>query len=161
MGTLASLHRQLTREQRFPIGARCTRCGWRHVSALVVAGSNPVMCYQCRAPMTGRPSFEVHHIGGRANGGTGIRVPANLHRLCSDRALDWPPEVASNRGASHALSIAARLLGWSDLLASLADFIDNNPRIRQSAEALALAMMLDDAANDFRQAATKILEEGN
>jgi hypothetical protein len=55
------------------------------------------LCYKCRCRQRGKPVIEQHHLYGRANSPRTIPLPANLHRLVSDRQQDWPQVIDVRR----------------------------------------------------------------
>lgn len=81
---------------RFPPGSACSLCGATHPAVLIL-GSDPLICYGCRVPWDG----EGNHTAGHARGPI-IDSPDNEHRVFSEgerigrwarRGLDVPPET--------------------------------------------------------------------
>jgi hypothetical protein len=71
-----------------PIGARCQDCETEDLTVLVPS-SAPVRCYRDLAAAEGRPTMELHHVGGVPSPIT-VLVDANLHRRLSLlQALTW------------------------------------------------------------------------
>jgi len=86
---------------RFPPGTACSSCGATH-PAVLVAGSDPPICYACSVPW----SREGNHVAGHGRGPV-VEMPANEHRVFSEgerigrwamRGLDVPPETAFGLG---------------------------------------------------------------
>lgn len=86
---------------RFPIGSACSLCGATH-PAVLVAGSDPLICYGSRVPWDG----EGNHAAGHRSGPL-IHLPDNEHRVFSEgerigrwamRGLDVPSETAFGFG---------------------------------------------------------------
>jgi hypothetical protein len=73
------------RKRRLGANARCA-CGEKNPLLLRI-GAAPVRCLECQARNTGRPTSEMHHLGGRPSTLT-ISVPVNVHAVAT--ALQWP-----------------------------------------------------------------------
>src|SRR5712664_819260 len=85
---------------------QCELCGESHASALT--GSTPnIICSECQAKKSERSPIEQHHPAGRNNDEHTIPIPANNHRILSDRQIDWPVDTLRNPNASPLLAAAA------------------------------------------------------
>lgn len=85
---------------------RCRRCGEDRIMLLHRHGAS-VLCYTCISWACGRSGYEQHHIFGRHNDPSTMPVPANLHRLLSERQREWPQETLRNPEAKSHLVLAA------------------------------------------------------
>jgi hypothetical protein len=63
---------------RFGVGSACSLCGATH-PAVLVSGSDPLICYGCRVPW----DDEGNHTAGHAQGSV-IVTPDNEHRVFSE-----------------------------------------------------------------------------
>jgi hypothetical protein len=87
---------------------------------LALSGAFPnLSCYECQAKRQGRTLIEQHHPAGRNNDEFTVPIPANDHRILSDRQIDWPLDTLRNPNASPLRAAAATLRGWLDILAEL------------------------------------------
>jgi hypothetical protein len=76
-----------------------------------------LVCYE-----HGVNAFEDHHLFGRANSPSIVKLPGNLHRVLSDLQTDWPPGVRDNPTGDPLTVQVAMLLGLLDLLFGLLVF---------------------------------------
>jgi hypothetical protein len=111
--------RKEKKEQQIGPNARCRRCGARDVEALLRDG----LCYECAAELSGRSTKEVHHVLGR-DYPDAIRVPANIHRILSDRQLDWGQELSRGDPADPLRWLARLLCFLRDVCALAAEMLD-------------------------------------
>jgi hypothetical protein len=101
---------------------RCKSCGQSKVAALT--GTEPnIICYECQAKNFGRSPIEKHHIAGRSNDSFTVSIPANDHRVLSDRQIDWPLETLRNPNGDPVLKVSATIRGWSDILHEIIEHI--------------------------------------
>lgn len=113
--------RNTRRSQQFPPAGQCYLCGERDHHALV-AGSDPVMCYECKARAEGKSGFERHHLFGRANSAFAVNLPANMHRRLSAMQEEWPEEVLRNPQGDPFMTMDATVFGILDLLKIAIDY---------------------------------------
>jgi hypothetical protein len=106
--------------------SRCT-CGEQN-PAVLIAGSRPKVCFECKSRGDGKNTTEEHHVAGRANSSITISIPLNIHRLLSIDQCDWPQDVLRNPDGSPLLMAAGCILGFIDLTNALL------PRIGDSLE---------------------------
>lgn len=105
-------------QRRVGRDAACS-CGEERPEALLPR-RKPAICYECDAKRHGKSTFEVHHIAGRANDATTLRVPINDHRAeLSIDQYDWPARTLQNPEGSPLLAIAARNRGFIDFVSCL------------------------------------------
>src|SRR6185503_4399985 len=101
---------------------RCKLCGESNLVAL--SGTAPsILCYECQTRDSGKPLIEKHHAAGRHNDPFTIPIPANDHRVLSDRQQDWPAKTLRNPNGSPLLKASATLRGWLDVLRELIEHI--------------------------------------
>jgi hypothetical protein len=116
---------------------QCKLCGESDPAALT--GTTPnIVCYECQTKKSGKSTIEQHHPAGRNNDSFTVPIPANDHRILSDRQQDWPEQTLRNPKGDPLLKIAAtvrgvmdmfielirRTLGWiPEFLEALADFL--------------------------------------
>lgn len=84
--------RDAARQQRIPEDARCAACGFADAVALEVWGER-WRCYACSNLARGKPAEEAHHILPRKVSPVTVNVPANLHRVLSEKQLTIPKEI--------------------------------------------------------------------
>ena len=77
-GLIAAAARRDLRGRLFPVGAACG-CGVTN-PWLLVLGQRPIRCYECFLRQWGRPTVELHHVGGQGSYLV-VRLGANRHRL--------------------------------------------------------------------------------
>jgi hypothetical protein len=65
--------------------------------------------------------MERHHIAGENNNRLTISIPANLHRVLSERQYDWPQRMLENPEGNSLIEIAGMLQGLIDVLDCLID----------------------------------------
>ncbi|MBV8282830.1 MAG: hypothetical protein JO347_12330 [Candidatus Eremiobacteraeota bacterium] len=71
---IAAAKRKSVAARSVGVGNRCTVCGENCPNALI-AGSEPMICHECRRRSEGRSIYDQHHVAGRANHGLTIPVP--------------------------------------------------------------------------------------
>jgi len=69
--------------------SHCSACGATDISIL----QSIVVCAGCRSAIQGNSSIENHHLLGREYSSFSIPIPANLHAILSDKALDHPRNI--------------------------------------------------------------------
>lgn len=121
--TVGRATRQARRQRTLGSDARCTRCGWTHVTALTKSG-DAIVCYECQAAASGKRTSERHHQLGRRTDPATVGIPGNLHRDLSDRQRDWPDAVLRNPERDPLLWLAAAILGFRDHVAWWIDWLD-------------------------------------
>jgi hypothetical protein len=111
--------RRVVASRRVGENARCG-CGEAETFALI-EGREPATCVECDRLKRGESVMDRHHIAGRNNSPLTISIPANLHRLLSERQYDWPQGMLENPDRHALIRIAAMLQGFIDLLDCLVD----------------------------------------
>lgn len=115
---VASAKRKSIAQRRIGIGNQCA-CGENRPAALI-AGSDPMICEECRRHKKGHSRFDQHHVAGRANHALTIPVPANDHiAVLSERQYCWPKVTRENADKSPLLAGAGCIRGLFDSLVYL------------------------------------------
>jgi len=96
----------------------CKLCGESDAAALTGITPN-ITCYECQAKRAGRSPIEKHHPAGHNNDSFTVPIPANDHRILSDRQHDWPEQTLRNSKGDPVLRIAATIRGFMDLILEL------------------------------------------
>lgn len=65
--------------------------------------------------------MDRHHIAGENNSPLTISIPANLHRLLSERQYDWPRRMLENPDGDLLIEVAGMVQGFIDLMDCLLD----------------------------------------
>ncbi len=112
--------RRVIAARRFENGAKCAHCGESRIECLI-AGRNPVICYQCDCIDRGKPDIEYHHLIGRHNSQIGITISANDHRELSFKQYRWPEPVLRNPDKDQLIIAAAIALCAADMLTYFAN----------------------------------------
>jgi hypothetical protein len=60
--------------------------------------------------------MDRHHIAGKNNSPLTISIPANLHRVLSERQYGWPKQMLENPDGDSLIEIAGIVQGFIDLL---------------------------------------------
>jgi hypothetical protein len=108
----ATRHSKLAR--RIGQGRKCVKCGENRHAALI-AGSSPLICFECERRAKGQSIYDKHHVAGRSNHSLTVLIPANDHRAVLNEAqFEWPEETLRNPDGSPLLAIAAWLRGFVD-----------------------------------------------
>src|SRR5882672_4793428 len=91
--------REVRQEKRLKrLGTRkpqCKLCGESDSSALTDGIPN-IICAECQAKKSEKSPIEKHHPAGRNNDSFIVPIPANDHRILSDRQHDWPEHTLRN-----------------------------------------------------------------
>jgi hypothetical protein len=111
--------RRTVAARRVGENARCG-CGETETFALI-DGRKPATCVECDRLKRGKSIMDRHHIAGRNNNPLTISIPANLHRLLSERQYDWPKQMLENSEGNLLIEIAGKSQGFIDLLDCLLD----------------------------------------
>jgi hypothetical protein len=111
--------RRAVASRRSGENARCG-CGEAETFALI-EGREPATCVECDRVKRGEGIMYRHHIAGRNNSPLTISIPANLHRLLSERQYDWPRRMLENPDGDLLIEIAGMVQGFIDLLDCLLD----------------------------------------
>lgn len=111
--------RQVRQERTHGKNARCSRCGENNPAVLVF--SRPKLCQECFARRSNRPTTEEHHPAGAANSSYTVAVPANVHRIVSDKQNDWNSETLQNPDHDPLLYAAAAIRGFSETCKAMID----------------------------------------
>ncbi len=121
--------REAKRSRKLGPDPHCAECGWREPEALCMI-SHEVRCYECVQADKGKAAIEAHHHFGAAIDAATVAIPGNLHRVLSDRQLDWPKELRMNPHHDPLLWLAAGARGlhdhlawWLEHLLGIADFL--------------------------------------
>jgi hypothetical protein len=129
--------RQVRQQRIHGKGAKCRDCGETN-PALLVLGSRPKRCLECKRRNEGRTLVEKHHPAGHANSAYTLPVPLNAHRALSELQQDWDQSTLRNITGCPLRAAAAvvrgfvetcremldRLIGWiPDLLEALSDWL--------------------------------------
>jgi hypothetical protein len=115
---IAAARRKSVSTRRVGIGAQCA-CGEDRPLALI-AGSNPVICAECKRQKVGRAKCDQHHVAGKANHPVTIPVPANDHRaVLSEEQYKWPKATLQNSDGNLLLAIAGCIRGFYDTVVYL------------------------------------------
>jgi hypothetical protein len=72
---------------------QCLLCSATDVSTL----QSVTLCTECRLAIMDKATSESHHLIGRLHSSFSIKIPANLHAIFSDMALDHPRACKSDR----------------------------------------------------------------
>jgi hypothetical protein len=116
---IAKFQRKSTAARR--LAGRSCACGESRPEALI-ADSSPTICAACFRKQCGRPPYDEHHPGGRANSPICIQVPVNDHRgILTPEQYDWPKETWENPCRSPLLAGAACIRGYYDTNTYLVD----------------------------------------
>ena len=105
---------------------RCAACG-EDEPIVLIQTADGVVCYECLAGASGRSPMEKHHIAGQHNSSVTVEIPANQHRLLSERQRTWPEATLRNPDGSSLRQIAAALRGALDLVHLALEQLDNIP----------------------------------
>ena len=107
-------------QRRVGHGAKCA-CGESRPEALI-AGSNPMICAECKRKHKGQAVMDQHHPAGRANHEITVPVPTNDHRAILTPAMyDWPKQTRENPTGSPLLAAAACIRGFCDTVIYLVE----------------------------------------
>jgi len=98
----------------------CLLCSATDVSTLQAV----TLCAECRLAIMGKATSESHHLIGRAHSSFSIRIPANLHAIFSDMALDHPRVCKSDRALKM-------LYAFKDFLELLHEIITSEIEARE------------------------------
>jgi hypothetical protein len=103
-------------------GNKCS-CGEDRPEALL-PGRKPTICAKCERTKRKVVTEDRHHVAGKANDPTTIRVPANDHRArLSVDQYDWPRPTLENPDGSPLLASAACIRGFVDTMLYLIEKI--------------------------------------
>jgi hypothetical protein len=105
--------RRAVASRRVGENARCG-CGETETFALI-EGRKPATCVECDRLKRGESIMDRHHTAGRNNSPLTISIPANLHRILSERQYDWPKRMLENPDGDPLIKIAAMVQGFIDL----------------------------------------------
>jgi len=97
------------RWRSFGRGARCEICGltW---TLLLQHFRGHIACYQCLGVRIGKPSVELHHVGGEPSP-IQLLIPGNLHRVVTFwQDLTWRGVVEPASAEAVRLDLAALLV---------------------------------------------------
>lgn len=132
---IAAHQRQTIARRRVGENARCA-CGESRPEALV-SGSNPAMCAACDRKKSGKATVDRHHVAGKSNSPTTIRIPVNDHLAELNRVqYDWPKQTLENPNGSPLLAMAASIRGYSDTNVYLIQtLLLSNPEILEALDA--------------------------
>jgi hypothetical protein len=111
---MAHVRRALA-SRRVGENARCCGCGETEIFALI-AGRKPATCVECDRLKKGKSIMDRHHIAGRNNSPLTISIPANLHRILTERQNDWPKWMLENPERNLLIKTAGMAQGFIDLL---------------------------------------------
>lgn len=112
---VGAYQRKATAARRIGQNKQCA-CGEARPEALL-AGSKPTICAACDRKRRGRPTEDWHHVAGKANDPTRIRVPVNDHRAdLSVAQYDWPKQTRENIDGSPLLAAAGYIRGSHDTI---------------------------------------------
>lgn len=100
--------RDAARKRRIPENARCAVCGFGDAITLEAWGDK-WRCYQCSNRARGKPTEEAHHILPRKVSPLTVDLPANLHRILSEKQLTIPQEIR-DAAPGHPLAFIVLLL---------------------------------------------------
>jgi hypothetical protein len=106
--------RRAIASRRLGENARCG-CGEAETFALI-EGRKPATCFECDRLKKGESIMDRHHIAGRNNSPLTISIPANLHRILSERQHDWARRLLENPDGDSLIEIAGMVQGLIDLL---------------------------------------------
>jgi hypothetical protein len=95
-------------------------CGETETFALI-EGRRPATCVECDRLKRGKSIMDRHHIAGKNNNPLTISIPANLHRVLSERQYDWPKRMLENPKGNLLIETAGMLQGFIDLQDCLLD----------------------------------------
>ena len=85
---------------------KCYLCGQTESLVLV----KRILCSECDRRATGQTGFENHHMAGRHNDSSTVRVPRNVHQLLTHlQQQDWPVETLRNPTGDPVLKMAATI----------------------------------------------------
>jgi hypothetical protein len=116
---IAAAKRKSVAARRVGVGNRCTVCGETRHNTLI-AGSEPMICHECRRRSEGCSIYDLHHVAGRPNHQLTIPVPVNDHRaILSEEQYDWPKATRENSDGSPLRAIAACIRGLCNTIAYL------------------------------------------
>jgi hypothetical protein len=117
---IATYRRKSVAEQRVGVNAKCA-CGESRPEALI-AGTVPLICFQCKLKNEGRSTTENHHPAGRANNPATIAIPVNDHWADLGTAqYEWPKTTIENPEGSPLIAAAADIRGFRDTALYLID----------------------------------------
>jgi len=117
-----ALVRRLRQTARVGYGARCERCDYDRIEALV--SGNPVLCARCDARERDVADIELHHVAGRANDPFVLAKDTNDHREMTAMQRSWPLQTLRNPTGSEHLRIAAMFRGLADEYVFAADYFE-------------------------------------
>jgi hypothetical protein len=110
---VASFARKAVAVRRVGKNAQCV-CGEARPEALI-AGSNPIICAECRRKKQGKSNMDKHHYAGKPNSPITIPIPVNDHRAhLSTAQYDGPKQTRENPDGSPLLAAAASIRGFTD-----------------------------------------------
>ncbi len=112
---LRSIVRQERKRRSLGDCNRCESCGEIDPRCLSRVDGE-ARCYACQQEQAGKSAVENHHIAGQHNSPETVPVPANDHRVLSDRQINWPDKTLRNPEGSPLLMAAAVIRGWLDVL---------------------------------------------
>jgi hypothetical protein len=88
----------------------------------LIAGSNPMICAECKRREEDKSILDLHHVAGKSNHDLAIPIPVNDHRaLLSEDMYDWPRETLENPSRSPLLAAAACIRGFCTTVLYLID----------------------------------------
>src|SRR5215469_692378 len=102
--------RRAVASRRVGESARCG-CGETEAFALI-GGRSPATCVECHRKEKGISTMDRHHIAGENNSPLTISIPANFHRVLSERQHDWPKRMLENPDRDPLIETAAMLQGF-------------------------------------------------
>ena len=111
--------RQVRQERMHGKNAKCKECGQTNPAVLVF--SRPKLCQDCFAQRSDRSTIEQHHPAGAANFDHIVTLPANVHRILSDKQNDWNRETLQNPEQDPLLRAAAAVRGFSETCKAMID----------------------------------------
>jgi hypothetical protein len=117
---IAAAKRRSVATRRVGVGNACA-CGEDRPNALI-AGTNPVICEECRRREKRHRIYDNHHIAGIANHCLTIPILTNDHKAdLSEKQRLWPKAILENRDGSPLLSVAGCNLGVVDTIPYLVE----------------------------------------
>ena len=84
----------------------CLSCGATEISTL----QSVTLCAGCRLLLQSGAFTEEHHVIGRKYSSFTIPIPANVHAILSDMALDHPRAISRDLKVLYSLKDALELL---------------------------------------------------
>lgn len=111
-------------------------CGESRPEALI-AGSNPMLCAECKRRTEGKKTSDAHHVAGEANTPVTVSLPTNDHRAeLSVAQMDWPRRTLENPRGSPILAGAASERGFTDTTQYLLErLLYPNPEMLETLDA--------------------------